>query len=523
MEKEILSRIQYVSDEIHNATQAHADLWRTKINKLTGKPLLVRNKSISSIASEIDSIIEALQAGPLYDTLNMGAYYKRFINLASSQTEGKEKVREIQEVTGILKYALRQVVEMMDKEKLFDGFSEEFDIFNNKCDGSTNIFASYFFDSPLDMFAEYARKPWSKNKLSVGLYGRMSAGKTSVLNTLFDEKFPVCTGENTAVPTYLYYGDECNYISLVDAQDSIQKIDISEISIIDWDKSYHFPFHRMYDYIAKQNNSEVLLNFTFVDAPGVFSGTSSNHIAADKSIEKIDIIVWVTDLNQSFGEEEKKYLSDHANGKPVYIVTTFTNRMTDEQYQKGKQVIIDRIEETDINLKGILRYDSNCPEKFKENFHNIVITGTIADGEITPVAPEDTLMFGITYLQKVLEANLSHYTEARVTAVNKQEEIENAIKNQSNTFRNRVNDVLGSHSHLCNEYNDSYFLSAMLAPINRLTGDLNRMIDSYNDMDIVNLAMDLCIYRIKESEAEQMQTKIQDLQQKLEVIIDKIS
>ena len=123
----------------------------------------------------------------------------------------------------------------------------------------------------------------------------------------------------------------------------------------------------------------------------------------------------------------------------------------------------------------------------------------------------------------MLEANLSHYTDARVTAVNKQEEIENAIKNQSNSFRNRINDVLGSHSHLCNEYNTSYFLSAMLAPINRLTGDLNRMIDSYNDMDIVNLAMDLCIYRIKESEAEQMQTKIQDLQHKLEVIIEKIS
>lgn len=523
MENEILAKIQYVSDEINSARQSATDTWHTKIDKLSGKPLPLRNKSIGSIAKEIDSIIEALQAGPLYDTLKMGAYYKRFINLASSKTEGKEEIKEIQEITGILKYALRQVVEMMDKEKLFDGFSEEFDIFNTKCDGSTNVFASYFFDRPLDMLAEYARKPWAKNKLSVGLYGRMSAGKTSILNTLFDEKFPVCAGENTAVPTYLYYGDECNYISLVDAQDSIQKIGVDEISIIDWDKSYHFPFHRMYDYIAKQNNSNVLLNFTFVDAPGVFSGTSSNHIAADKSIEKIDIIVWVTDLNQSFGDEEKIYLSEHANGKPVYIVTTYTNLMTDEKYQKGKQVIIDRIEETDINLKGILRYDSNCPEKFKENFNNLVITGTIADGEITPIAPEDTLMFGIKYLQKVLEANLSHYTDARVTAVNKQEEIENAIKNQSNSFRNRINDVLGSHSHLCNEYNTSYLLSAMLAPINRLTGDLNRMIDSYNDMDIVNLAMDLCIYRIKESEAEQMQTKIQDLQHKLEVIIEKIS
>lgn len=523
MEKEILSKIQHVSDVIKNSTQSKTDGWRAKIDQLTGKPLPIRNKSISSISNEIDSIIEVLQGGNLFDALKMGAYYQRFVDLASSKTEGKDDVKEIQEVAGILKYALRQIVEMMDKEKLFDGFSEDVDIFNKKCDGSTNIFASYFFDRPLDMFVEYARKPWSRNKVAVGLYGRMSAGKTSVLNALFDEKFPVCTGENTAVPTYLYYGNECNYISLVDAQDSIQKIDVSEISIIDWDKSYHFPFHRMYDYIAKQNDSEVLLNFTFVDAPGVFSGTSSNHIAADKSIEKIDIIVWVTDLKDSLGDEEKQYLAKHANGRPVYIVTTFTELMTDEQYQNGKQVIIDRIEEIDINLKGILRYNKNCPETFKENFNNIVITGTIADGEITPTAPEDTLMFGIKYLQKILEANLSHYTEARVTAANKQEEIENAIRNQGNTFSNRINDVLASHNHLCDEYNTSILLSAMLAPINRLTGDLNRMISSYNNMDIVNLAMDLCLYRIKEAEAEQMQVKIQDLQHKLEVIIDKIS
>lgn len=519
MGKEILTKIQYVSDEMKSATQAKADAWQTEIDR---KPLSIRDKTIKTISNEIDSIIEAQQAGPLFDTLKMGAYYRRLVNLASSKTEGKDD-DIIEKQAGILKYALRQIVEMMDKEKLFDGFSEDVDIFNGKCNGSTNIFASYFFDRPLDVFVEYARKPWLKNKVLVGLYGRMSAGKTSVLNALFDENFPECIGENTAVPTYLYYGNECDYVSLVDSRDSIQKIDVSEISIIDWDKSYHFPFHRMYDYIAKQNDSEVLLNFTFVDAPGVFSGKSSNHIAADKSIEQSDIIVWVTNLRQSFEEKEVQYLTEHVYGKPVYIVTTWTEEMTDKDYQKNKQVIIDQIEGTNINLKGILRYNSNCPEKFKENFNNIVITGTIADGEITPIAPEDTLMFGIGYLQSILEDNLVHYTDKCVKLVNEQERIAKKIEEQSNTFRNRLNDVTESLKYLCNEYDNSYFLSAMLAPIRRLIGDFARMKDSYDNTNIMELAMEFSLCRIKKSESEQMQNKIQELLDKLRVIIDKIS
>ena len=241
MEQEFNRKIITFSELIKREIDSTLNVWESKIRM---SPPAKRIKNIKTFSQEIDDAANALQQGPILESIKMGAYYRKLIELTSSSIIGKEEIQEFTEIARWFKYALRQIVEMMNKEELFDGFPKDVDMFNEQFNGSTDLFASYFFDSTLDMLVEYARKPWLRNKISIGLYGRMSAGKTSVLNTLFNENFPVCLGENTAIPTYLYHGEELDYISLIDAHDNIQRIDISNISIIDWEKSFHFPFHR---------------------------------------------------------------------------------------------------------------------------------------------------------------------------------------------------------------------------------------------------------------------------------------
>ncbi len=519
MEQEFNNKILTFSELIRQELDSTVNKWESTLKV---SPPAKRIKNLKTFSQEIDSLLEALKQSPLLESIKMGAYYRELLELTSSYAIGKEEVQEFTEIARWFKYALRQIVEMMNKEELFDGFSTEVDIFNQQFNGSTDLFASFFFDSTLDMLIEYARKPWLRNKISVGLYGRMCAGKTSVLNSLFNENFPVCLGENTAIPTYLYYGEELDFISLIDAHDNIQKIGTSDISIIDWEKSYHFPFHRLYDYIAKQNSSEILKSFTFVDAPGVLSGQSSNHIAADKSIENTDIIIWVSDINKSFEKDQIDYLLKHVNNKPIYIVLTFTNLMTDEQYSTAKQVYIDKIEEYKLNVKGIIRYNSNEPELFKETFHNHVIIGSIADEDITAFSPEEQLMTGLRYLRNILQANLEHYTSVNTNAISEQERLENKLSTQYNILSNRLNELVSAYNHMCYEYNDSILLSAMLEPINRMSNDIDRLIEAYNETNIADLAIDMtrCIYN--SSEAKKKQEKIKDLQEKLEAIIDNI-
>ena len=512
-----------VANCLNSAAKEQLEKVEQKINSLAGKPMPVRKRMLNAISNDIESIQEALKTGPLFETLRIGSYYRRLISLASSETENMDEMSNISGGQTIFKFILRQIVERMAKENLFDGFPEDKDIFNNQFAGSTDLFATYFFDKPLSMLAEYTRKPWMKDKISVGLFGHTNAGKTRVLNALFDEKFPVNQGENTAIPTFLYKGDDCDYISLVDSRDGIQRIPASEVSIIDWDKSFHFPFHRMYDYIAKQNQSEVLSKFTFVDAPGVFSGTSSNHIAANQSIETADVVVWVTDIKQSIGNEEVEYLETHAKGKPVYVVSTFTALMTDDEYNRAEQVLIDRMNESNIDFEGIIRFNSDFPNSFKDTFNTCILERILSEGKITPATPEATLLSGIYILKTVLDANMSHYTDRCVQAVNEREKLENKLSEQQRGFVSRINAVIDSQSNLIDEYKDSILLSAMRSPINRMTDDINRMIEYYGNMNIPQLSMQIAQYAIIEAEAEEKKTIIQELQDNLDNIIKSIS
>lgn len=523
MEQEVLNKIEHLSNTIHTTYNTQVEEWKRKCAECASKPLILRKGILQSILNEINNVLESVESGPLFDTIVKGAYYRTFLNLACSSAINKEdEHKRMVETVETLKYNLRHVVEMMDKEKLFDGFSEEdMNIFKTNCNGSSDTFASYFFDNQLDLVIEQERKPWSKGKISIGLFGKTCAGKTKVLNTIFNENFPVCNGENTAIPTYLYYGKNCDIISLVDAQDKIQHISANDISIIDWDRSSKFPFHRMYDYIAKQNNSEILYDFTFVDAPGVFSGTSSNHITADKCIETTDIIVWVSDLRDSITAKEIEYLNSHSNNKPVYIVATWTNKMSDQEYKCAKEILIQRIRDANINLKSVIRFNTNNLDKFRDTFINIVVIGAMGNSKISPARPLSILQNGINYLVNILEANLSHYINLKIDTENIIDDIRNTRSNQALTFSNRLQATISSLVNTLKTQSSSTFANALHAPLLQLGQDIYRMADAYKDLDIVNLTAQESQYIILLSESEDKIRKIQEIQTNLEELFDK--
>ncbi len=237
----------------------------------------------------------------------------------------------LQRLTSLLNSEVRtKTKEAADAEKFCEAlkwqltrcFEEALKIDALPNDFSFAPFIAEHVNFPVERMKEQIEKPWLKDKLTIGLLGHFSVGKTTALNLILSESLPTDENENTALAAYLINGME-GEMSIVtkSGQTLILKEDDSKaLDYVEGKKK--FPFARIFDYIVKENRSQLLEKLTFIDTPGL--GKNFQHSEpAISALQSCDAVIWFVKVPDSITSNDIKFIQDNIGKRTLYVVLSF--------------------------------------------------------------------------------------------------------------------------------------------------------------------------------------------------------
>ena len=232
-----------------------------------------------------------------------------------------------------------------------------------------------YVEIPLIRFVEQQSKPWLRDRLTIAILGHYSHGKTSVLNCLFNQNFPVRGTESTALATYLSFGKNTNVLNLVDKGGGIQEIldNKSEVGLFDYKVSNGFPFARFFDYIEKECDNPLLQNLTFIDTPGLFTGKTGHSNPTLNVLYQADIILWCERLDRGFEDASLEFLQKNIvpREKPIFLIGTFAEEVRDAKDMLS--YFVQRAKNFGVDFRGhfIFGDSETYHNDFKQLFNNV--------------------------------------------------------------------------------------------------------------------------------------------------------
>ncbi len=413
-------------------------------------------------------------------------YYGRLLSLTTKEPEtiSDDFMQQLTIWKAIANKA-RNIVESMYKAEMFDGFNED-ELFN-QLDSSVENFCNTFFDNPSQLICEYLQKPWLEDSVNIGLFGKYSSGKTTILNCLYGENFPTNNAENTAVPTYLYHGDDTKSLVLVDVKGKHTKINEEDVTILDTNLSENFPFYQLYEYIAKQNPS-VPENRTIIDAPGVMGKNSD--VPVINAIKQCDVVVWLLDirggLTGGMAESDLEFIKNYVS-KPLFVVLTYTDRLDEDSYNQALSVISDGFVKAGVDIKGYVRYNKYEEDKFRQTFNKTIDDG-ISRLEIRPQNPYSYVNLGISYIRHILKVNEEFYTKAKNDANGEVDKYQNNVGGDFEKINDKINTLVRRTQDLIEHWQNNRIAgNGFKVKIVSLTDGVKYVIDAWNDFEIENI------------------------------------
>ncbi len=294
--------------------------------------------------------------------------------------------------------------------------------------------------------------------------------------------------ENTAVPTYLYHGNDTNNLLLVDVKGRSIKICEEEVAILDTNLSESFPFYQLYEYIAKQNPS-VPENYTIIDAPGVMGKNSNEPVI--NALKQCDIIVWLLDIRGSLSggmkESDIEFIKNNVS-KPLFVVLTYTDRLDQNNYNQALSVISDEFKKAGVDVKGYMRYNKLEEDRFKQEF-NATINEGISQFEIKPQNPYLYIRLGVSYLRNILKNNEVYYTELRNKANSEVDKYYNCVVDDYNRLNDKFGAMIRKTNDLIDHFNSDWNRFAgngYKVRISSLTDSIDNLTSAWRDSDIIN-------------------------------------
>lgn len=470
---------------------------------------------------ELPQVMQSLSSLSSIDTaLKRNYYYGRLLSLTTKEVESlSEDVTDKLAMWKLITNIARNIVESMYKAEMFDGFGDD-DLFK-RLNSSVDNFCNTLFDEPSQLICEYLQKPWLEDRINIGLFGKYSSGKTTILNCLYGENFPTNNAETTAVPTYLYHGQDTENLILVDSKGKKTRINEEEVAILDTNLSESFPFYRLYEYIAKQNPG-VPKNRTIIDAPGVMGKNSD--VPVIKALKQCDIVVWLLVISESLGggmeESDLEFIKKHVD-KPLFVVLTYTDRLDDDDYSQALSVIADRFKEAAVDVKGYVRYNKNEEDKFRREFDNTINRG-ISQLEIEPQNPYLYVIQGVSYIRNILKANEEFYTKVKNEANIEVSQYQNRVEIDCEKLNDKINTLVSRTNALIDHWRNNWIAGdGFKVKIRSVTDGVNYVIDAWNDFELKNI-MELTRSSRKEQEAIYKLQQIEGLKNDFEKSIGKL-
>ena len=221
---------------------------------------------------------------------------------------------------------------------------------------------------PIERMKEQVEKPWLKDKLTIGLLGHFSTGKTTALNLILSENLPTNEDENTALAAYLINGRK-GEMSIVTKLGQTLILNQDDSKALDYaNGSKKFPFARIFDYIVKENGSQILNKLTFIDTPGL--GKSFEHSEPTVSaLQSCDAVIWFAKLENGIDTPDIKFIQNNIGQRALYIVFSFVNEV--EFPEKAINVAKQTLSKTNISVEDnfLLGDTTDLKADFKKKNH----------------------------------------------------------------------------------------------------------------------------------------------------------
>ncbi len=203
------------------------------------------------------------------------------------------------------------------------------------------------------------KKPWLKNKCVIAFMGKFSAGKSSIINSLLDQKLlPVDVTPSTAVPTYISYGSSLSF-KVLDNDEDIKNIDFEVYKVLTKNELKNFPLSSFIRYIVLEYNNKNLLNKSILDTPGISSIDYKDTRKAIEVIQESDAIFWVIDINDGgITQDVQTFFLNYIINKPLYFILN----KADTKPPKEQEAVLSKIEKTliqnNISFKKLILYSA---------------------------------------------------------------------------------------------------------------------------------------------------------------------
>jgi small GTP-binding protein len=416
--------------------------------------------------------------------------------------EGNKKLQFYEELTALLKGRVtpkssetlkgeafcdslkNHITQLYEQTHRLDLFSDEFNY--------TEFVASNI-DFPLERLKEQMEKTWLKDKLTIGFMGHFATGKTTALNLLFDESFQVNRHENTAIATYLTYGSKQDAVTIVDRAGQSQVLTLDQCSILDYSKGVmDFPFARIFNYMVKENNSNLLKDITIIDTPGLFS-TKTGHSAPTMSvISSCDAVFWFLNITQNLKNDDIKVLKESLQGKPVYVVFSFVDARgtTLSEVESSIKNIVSALKKEKIDYKGYLTLGGKDESQSKFKREALALLKKMSD-EYDVYLPGGHISATIDFLENFLVKCQANHTEQFGKLDKETDDLLDAYKSSSRSFVTECKNCTSRFNNMVDTFNNrcagAMFCggaeNALRNNINSISNSFNGMVRAYNNMD----------------------------------------
>lgn len=177
----------------------------------------------------------------------------------------------------------------------------------------------------------------NNKKIILPLVGEFSSGKTSIINSLTDnKKLETASKATTATIFEIYFGSNTSYAEVIE-EESIERFD--NIEDIKNDNISEKKLVRIYDTSTKIPNSTIL-----VDTPGLSSSDPRHKIALTSYLPNSDGILLVIDANQQITKSLLDFIeTSKLSKKPLYLIINKTDTKTNSEIQSIKEYIAQEI------------------------------------------------------------------------------------------------------------------------------------------------------------------------------------
>lgn len=216
------------------------------------------------------------------------------------------------------------------------------------------------------------RKPWLKNKCVIAFMGKFSAGKSSIINSILNQKLlPVDVTPSTAVPTYISYGSSLSF-KVLDNDEDIKNIDFEVYKGLTKNELKNFPLSYFINYLVVEYGNKNLLNKSILDTPGISSIDYKDTRNAIEVIQESDAIFWVIDINDGgITKDVQNFIKNYIINKPLYFILNKADTKPPKEQVAVLKKIDNTLTQNKINYKTIIPYSAK-DVKYTQNLKKLI-------------------------------------------------------------------------------------------------------------------------------------------------------